>query len=208
VIGAKKPAGCRGVHFTNLALPLSEERRRCTDPHDRWYAQRAQRFDDELVGYCLVQQTRPQTIGYGLPDSPAGLASWVYVKFHDWTDNTGSPETVLTLDEMLDDISIYWFTNTGVSSARLYWEDRRDDGHAQLVDVPAAFSLFRRDIEGPRDRTRVNGSPGSCGGGRSTAVVTSPRSSNPPCSSTRCAPGCGRCAASRRGRHEGVVGGG
>jgi epoxide hydrolase len=97
-----------------------------------------------------VQETRPQTVGFALADSPAGLAAWISEKFHDWTD----PASVLTPDEVLDDISIYWFTNTGASSARLYWEDRRDDVRSRPVEVPTAFSMFRHDVEGP-SRTRA-----------------------------------------------------
>ena len=144
-IGSLNPAGLRGLHLNNVDLPVSEAQRRSTDPRERWYVERARRFDEELSGYCTVQETRPQTVGFGLADSPAGLAAWISEKFHDWTD----PASVLTPDEVLDDISIYWFTNTGASSARLYWEDRRDDVRSRPVEVPTAFSMFRHDVEGP-----------------------------------------------------------
>jgi hypothetical protein len=96
--------------------------------------------------------TRPQTLGYALADSPAGQAAWIYEKFHDWTDHGGAPESVLTMNEMLDDIMLYWVTNTGASSARRYWEDARDTSDRLAVGVPAALSMFPEDIEGPSRR--------------------------------------------------------
>jgi pimeloyl-ACP methyl ester carboxylesterase len=74
-------------------------------------------------GYASVMVTRPQTLGYSLADSPVGLAAWFYDKFADWTYTDGHPERALTPDEMLDDITLYWLTNTGTSGARLYWEN-------------------------------------------------------------------------------------
>src|SRR5262245_36340388 len=81
-----------------------------------------QLFQTDGFGYFLEQTTRPQTIGYALEDSPSGQAAWIYEKFHDWTDNTGDPESVLTCDEMLDNITLYWLTNTAASSARIDFE--------------------------------------------------------------------------------------
>jgi len=144
-IGVRNPAGLRGLHLNNVALPVSEAQRRSADPRERWYVDRARRFDEELPGYSTLQATRPQTIGFGLADSPAGLAAWIGEKLHDWTD----PRSVLTPDEILDDVSVYWFTDTGVSSARLYWEDVRDDVRSRSVAAPTAFSMFAHDVEGP-----------------------------------------------------------
>ena len=76
-------------------------------------------------GFRAIQGTRPQTIGYSLADSPVGLAAWFYEKFAEWTDTDGEPERALTKDEMLDDITLYWLTNTAASSARIYWENSR-----------------------------------------------------------------------------------
>jgi pimeloyl-ACP methyl ester carboxylesterase len=79
-------------------------------------------FLDHKAGYADQMNTRPQTIGYALNDSPLALAMWMYEKFGEWTDNRGRPEDALSHDQMLDDISLYWFTGTGTTSARLYWE--------------------------------------------------------------------------------------
>src|SRR6202008_1247004 len=81
-------------------------------------------------GYAAMMVTRPQTLGYGLTDSPAGLAAFFYDKFNDWTYSGGDAEKVLTKDEILDDISLYWFTNTAASSAQLYWENNNNNFNA------------------------------------------------------------------------------
>jgi pimeloyl-ACP methyl ester carboxylesterase len=73
-------------------------------------------------GYSAVHGTRPQTIGYSLTDSPAGLAAWIVEKLWAWTDHGGDLDEVLSRDQVLDDITLYWLTGTGASSARLYWE--------------------------------------------------------------------------------------
>ena len=97
-------------------------------------------------GYSAMMVTRPQTLGYGLEDSPAGLAAWFYDKFAAWTYTGGEPERALTKDEMLDDISLYWFTNTATSSARLYWENNANNFNAVEVYIPAAVTVFPGEI--------------------------------------------------------------
>jgi pimeloyl-ACP methyl ester carboxylesterase len=90
--------------------------------------------------------TRPQTLGYSLADSPAGLAAWFYDKFADWTYSGGDPERSLTKDEMLDDISLYWFTGTATSSARLYWDNNANNFNAVDISLPAAVTVFPGEI--------------------------------------------------------------
>jgi hypothetical protein len=102
-------------------------------------------------GYALMMVTCPQTLGYSLADSPAGLAAWFYDKFADWTDTGGQPEKVLTRDEMLDDITLYWLTNTGTSGARLYWENNANNFNAVDISLPAAITVFPGEIyQAPR----------------------------------------------------------
>jgi pimeloyl-ACP methyl ester carboxylesterase len=102
-------------------------------------------------GYALMMVTRPQTIGYALTDSPVGLAAWFYDKFADWTYTGGDPERVLSKDEMLDDISLYWFTGTATSGARLYWENNANNFNAVEISIPAAVSVFPGEIyQAPR----------------------------------------------------------
>jgi pimeloyl-ACP methyl ester carboxylesterase len=91
--------------------------------------------------------TRPQTIGYSLVDSPVGMAAWMYEKIAQWTYSNGEPERVLTRDEILDDISLYWLTGTGASSARIYWEDHSNNFNARgIIDLPVAISVFPGEI--------------------------------------------------------------
>jgi pimeloyl-ACP methyl ester carboxylesterase len=97
------------------------------------------------MGYAMQQSTRPQTLGYGLIDSPAGQCAWVLEKFHDWTDCDGHPENALTKDQLLDNISVYWFTAAAASSARLYWENLRQIDTNE-VPVPSGVSVFPREI--------------------------------------------------------------
>ncbi|MDE1174720.1 MAG: hypothetical protein PW790_13790 [Parvibaculaceae bacterium] len=105
-------------------------------------------FSDNGVGYFRETGTRPQTVGYGLADSPVGLAMWIYEKFQAWTDNRGAPEDALTLDEMLDDISLYWFTDTGASSGRFYWENAPHGPGFNFgtIELPMAATVFPHEI--------------------------------------------------------------
>jgi pimeloyl-ACP methyl ester carboxylesterase len=118
-------------------------------PAERRAIERASWFANDQSGYFREHATRPQTIGYPLADSAAGQALWIYEKFQAWTDNHGNPEDALTIDAMLDDISLYWFTNTAASSARIYWENTRA-GLASLsggrIELPMAASVFPHEI--------------------------------------------------------------
>ena len=97
-------------------------------------------------GYAKQQSTRPQTLGYGLVDSPVAQLAWIIEKFWSWTDCDGRPENALTRDELLDNVMVYWVTGTGASSARLYWESlgafRPDD----RVELPTGVAAFPKEI--------------------------------------------------------------
>jgi pimeloyl-ACP methyl ester carboxylesterase len=102
-------------------------------------------------GYAAMMVTRPQTVGYSLTDSPVGLAAWMYDKFSDWTYSGGDPEKSLTKDQMLDDITLYWLTNTAISSARLYWENNNNNFNAveqktAEIKLPVAITVFPGEI--------------------------------------------------------------
>jgi pimeloyl-ACP methyl ester carboxylesterase len=108
-------------------------------------------FFDRNAAYGAVMVTRPQTIGYALADSPSGLAAWTYEKIAEWTDSDGHPERVLSRDEILDDITLYWLTNTGASSSRFYWENNKNNFSASAqktnqIKVPVAITVFPREI--------------------------------------------------------------
>jgi pimeloyl-ACP methyl ester carboxylesterase len=117
-------------------------------------------FFTKNAGYGVMMVTRPQTVGYGLSDSPAGLAAWMYDKFAQWTYSGGEPEKSLTRDEMLDDITLYWLTNSAVSSARLYWENNNNNFSASAqrtaeISIPVAVTVFPGEIyQAPESWTR------------------------------------------------------
>jgi pimeloyl-ACP methyl ester carboxylesterase len=102
-------------------------------------------------GYSTLQSTRPQTLGYGLADSPALQGAWILEKFRAWTDCDGHPENVLTRDELLDNVMLYWLPGNGASSARLYWESFRKSfaQNAQAVSLPTGCSLFPKELSQP-----------------------------------------------------------
>jgi pimeloyl-ACP methyl ester carboxylesterase len=106
------------------------------------------------LGYQEIQTTKPQTLGHGLSDSPLGLASWIIDKWHSWSDHDGDLEQVYTKDDLLTNIMFYWVTNSGTSSARLYYESRHVDGQLQ----PTFFSTFMPAIS--RGKVTV---PTGCG---------------------------------------------
>jgi pimeloyl-ACP methyl ester carboxylesterase len=97
------------------------------------------------TGYSTQQRTRPQTLGYALADSPAGQLAWIVEKFHAWTDHDGHPEDAVRRDRLLDNVMLYWLTNAGASSARMYWES-----FAQLergtIEVPTGITMFPKEI--------------------------------------------------------------
>ena len=153
-IGATHGGRCVAIH-TNMPLgrpgaddsePTEIEQRRmeALGYYDQWDS-----------GYFKEQATRPQTIGYSLVDSPAGLAAWIGEKMWAWTDNDGRPEDALSRDQILDNLSIYWFTASGASSARIYWERMRFGG--AMVEVPTGVSCFPHEIlpSSPRWAERV-----------------------------------------------------
>jgi len=104
-------------------------------------------FYRDNAAYAAMMNTRSQTIGYALVDSPVGMAAWMYEKIAQWTYSDGHPEPVLGRDAILDDISLYWLTATGASAARIYWEDHSNNFNARgVIDLPVAVSVFPGEI--------------------------------------------------------------
>jgi pimeloyl-ACP methyl ester carboxylesterase len=149
-IGRKAPAGCVGLHFNlPLVFPSPEELADAT-PDEKAMLDGARHYEDVLSAYAKLQATRPQTAGYVLSDSPAALAAWIYAMFQDVSDSdVGDPETVFGMDEMLDDIMLYWLPNTAASSARIYWEAARENASGPPPSgpnpTPAGFSIFPKE---------------------------------------------------------------
>jgi epoxide hydrolase len=104
------------------------------------------KYGSDGSAYASIQGTRPQTLGYGLADSPVGQAMWIYEKFQAWSDNKGDPAEAISVDHMLDDISLYWLTDTAASSARLYYESFAKDFVRMTLDIPVAVSIFKGDL--------------------------------------------------------------
>ena len=102
-------------------------------------------YDKWDSGYSKQQSTRPQTLGYGLADSPTGQMAWIVEKFWSWMDCDGHPENILTKDELLDNVMLYWVNNAATSSARLYWESFANVNLAG-VDVPTGVAAFPKEI--------------------------------------------------------------
>ncbi|MFJ8792233.1 epoxide hydrolase family protein [Streptomyces sp. NPDC102462] len=144
-LGKLRPKGLLGVQLNFPEYTFSPPVTDTITPAEQTALAQIQTFFSQLSGYSLEQSTRPQTIGYALADSPSGQAAWIYEKLLDWTDNTGRPEGVLSLNDMLDNITLYWLTDTAASSARLYWENH---GAAELtkLDLPVGLSVFPHEL--------------------------------------------------------------
>ena len=98
------------------------------------------------TGYSKQQSTRPQTLGYGLVDSPVGQLAWIVEKFWAWTDCDGHPENAVSRDELLDNVMLYWITGSGASSARLYWESFNSFITDGRVELPTGVAAFPKEI--------------------------------------------------------------
>ena len=120
-IGAQDPANCLGIHM-NLVLAPPDPTMSDLTEQEKSALEGMKYYNDWDSGYSKQQSTRPQTVGYGLTDSPAGQAAWIIEKFWSWMDCDGHPENILTRDELLDNVMLYWLPATAASSARLYWE--------------------------------------------------------------------------------------
>jgi pimeloyl-ACP methyl ester carboxylesterase len=144
-IGALGAPEVAGVHLNMvIGFPGPDEMNDLTDQEKAALAS-FERYQTWGNGYSQQQATRPQTLGYSLADSPIGQAAWIYEKFFEWTDCDGDPRNALDLDEMLDNIMLYWLPGNGASSARLYWESFRNFP-ADPIDIPVACSIFPKEI--------------------------------------------------------------
>lgn len=144
-IGALQPAGCRGIHLNMpIARPLPEDLANPAPDEQRALAA-LKHYQDWDSGYSKQQSTRPQSVGYGLVDSPAGLAGWIVEKMWAWTDNQGSPFDALSRDQIIDNLMLYWLPATGASSARFYWESFGTFAPVE-ISLPVAVSAYPREV--------------------------------------------------------------
>lgn len=145
MIGAQAPEGCIGIH-ANMPIGRPGPDDLATPGPDEAKALKALQFyQDWDSGYSKQQSTRPQTIGYGLVDSPVALAAWILEKMFAWTDNDGSPFDALSMDAILDNIMLYWLPATGASAARLYWESFAKFGEGEVA-LPTGVSAYPKEI--------------------------------------------------------------
>jgi pimeloyl-ACP methyl ester carboxylesterase len=154
------PPGLLGIHLTmpatipaNLVKGINSgdpAPSGLTAPERRAY-NALSTFFGRNAAYGAMMVTRPQTIGYSLVDSPSGLAAFTYEKIAEWSDSDGHPERVIGRDEILDDITLYWLTDTGASSSRFYWENNNNNFSAvaqktDQIKVPVAITVFPHEI--------------------------------------------------------------
>jgi epoxide hydrolase len=150
-LGLRHPEHLTGIHLNMvLAFPDRGDRDDLTEREQAALAS-VKHYDDIDSGYFKEQSTRPQTVGYGLVDSPAGLCAWIVEKFWSWTDSDGDPLNVLSRDELLDNVMLYWLPGAGASAARYYWEAVRNPLF-EPVAVPAGCSIFPKEIFRPSRR--------------------------------------------------------
>ena len=143
-----------GIHTTSTSRPTPYQgpgTRELSEAEKAMLAQRVQWLADE-GGYSHIQATKPQTLSYGLNDSPAGLAAWIVEKYRTWSDCGGDVESRFTKDELLTTITIYWVTQSINSSTRLYYESffqAWDLAKDEKIQVPVAIASFPRENSVP-----------------------------------------------------------
>jgi pimeloyl-ACP methyl ester carboxylesterase len=143
--GLQDPDHCAAIHLNMVIAPPDPATMAELSEREKSALAGMQHYGDWDSGYSKQQSTRPQTLGYGLSDSPAGQAAWILEKFWSWTDCNGHPENALSRDEMLDNVMLYWLPGTAASSARLYWESFRQPGLPE-VPLPTGCSIFPKEI--------------------------------------------------------------
>jgi pimeloyl-ACP methyl ester carboxylesterase len=144
-IGARAPDRVMAIHMNVAATgPGADDMDSLTEA-ERVMVAAMQRHQQVGRGYSELQRTRPQTLGYGLADSPLGQAAWIWEKYREWSDCGDDPGGTFGMDALLDNIMLYWLSNSGASSARMYWQNRDRDTQVK-VTVPVAISLFPKEM--------------------------------------------------------------
>jgi len=145
-LGLADPEHVAGVHLNMLITRVPDDAGELTEEENR-RREAARRFRATGSGYNMIQATRPQTLAYGLTDSPAGQLAWITEKFGEWTDN-GLPDEAVDRDQLLTNVTLYWLTGTAGSSARLYYETARARAWSPAArsTVPTGVAVFPREI--------------------------------------------------------------
>ena len=146
-IGVQNLGHCQGIHITMPIVGPDPETLNDLSELEQASLAAAQFYQNHDSGYSKQQSTRPQTLGYGLADSPIGQAAWILEKFYQWMDCQGDPMNIVSLDELLDNIMLYWLPDAGASSARIYWESFGSNTLSSApVAIPSAISIFPKEI--------------------------------------------------------------
>ena len=145
-IGIHNEGNCIGIHLNMPIVQPDPETMNELSALERDALGAMQYYQDHDSGYSKQQTTRPQTLGYALADSPVGQAAWIMEKFYQWTDCDGHPENVLSRDELLDNVMLYWWPDSGASSARIYWESFGGVMSQEPVTLPVGCSIFPKEI--------------------------------------------------------------
>ncbi len=150
-LGIIAPERVVGVHlnFLPTAIPSDPTELESLTEDEQARLARAQRFVTEQAGYYGIQSTRPQTLSYGLTDSPTGQLAWIVEKFKEWTDSESVPEDAVDRDQMLTNVMLYWLTETARSSADLYKEDLALAGEPEISATPMGVAVFPHEIAPP-----------------------------------------------------------
>ncbi|CAM5405292.1 epoxide hydrolase [Streptomyces griseus] len=146
ILGGRFPEHVLGIHTTTAQAPPGLTTDGLTAAERGW-TEETRDFWLRRAAYAKQQATRPQTIGYALVDSPVGLLAWILDKFAEWSDTEDSPFERISIDRILDDVTLYWLTRTGASAARIYYESHDSLDPGLRVDVPSAITVYPRDIE-------------------------------------------------------------
>lgn len=152
VLGHRHRERVIGIHLNLLALRRDAKAGSEASPEEQAYARQLAHFLQEESGYQWIQGTKPQTLAFGLSDSPAGLAAWIAEKFRAWSDCGGTIENAISRDAMLANISLYWFTGAIGSSFWPYYARRHGPWpvpEGQTVDVPTGYAAFPKEIVRP-----------------------------------------------------------
>ena len=152
---ARQDAHCEAIHLNMIVVPPDASAPDLTEI-EKTALEGWKYYQDWDSGYSKQQSTRPQSIGYGLVDSPAGLAAWIIEKYWAWTDCGGDPENVLSKDEMLDNIMVYWLNAAGASSARIYWESFGGGLGTEPISTPMGGTDFPKEIFRTSERFAKN----------------------------------------------------
>lgn len=139
------PDSLIGLHHSGTNPYVGEAPDDLTEAEQEFVAN-AQRWSAQEIAYAMQHSSKPQTLAYGLNDSPVGLAAWIVEKFWRWSDNGGDVETAFAKDELLTNLTIYWATGTINSSIRLYYETARNPGNWGRVELPTAMLMPSKDM--------------------------------------------------------------